>query len=249
MSTISAGTTTNTALTTTGDTTGSLVLQTNGTTTALTLNTSQALGVGTSPSYGTSGQVLTSGGSSAAPTWTTPSAGAMTLISTQTASSSASLSWTGLTTYNSYMLIFTSLVPASLDYVQVQLGEGATPTYLTSGYYAVGNYEQFSSAQNTFYKDSASTAGDMFNSSATIGTPTTAGQGVSGYCLFEGLNSGFKTRGQCVFTYLLGASANIGQHIASGMYPGDTTAKTAIRIQFSASNITAGTASLYGISS
>ena len=41
MSTISAGTTSTTALVNSGDTTGSLVFQTNGTTTALTLDTSQ----------------------------------------------------------------------------------------------------------------------------------------------------------------------------------------------------------------
>lgn len=41
MSTISAGTTSGTALVNTGDTTGALVLQTNGTTTALTLSTAQ----------------------------------------------------------------------------------------------------------------------------------------------------------------------------------------------------------------
>jgi len=40
-STISAGTTTGTALNMSGDTSGSLVLQTNGTTTALTLDSSQ----------------------------------------------------------------------------------------------------------------------------------------------------------------------------------------------------------------
>lgn len=72
MSTIAAGTTSTTALVSTADTTGNLVLQTNGTTTALTINTAQAVGVGTSPSYGTSGQVLTSSGSAAAPTWVTP---------------------------------------------------------------------------------------------------------------------------------------------------------------------------------
>jgi hypothetical protein len=69
MSTISAGTATGTALVSTGDTTGNLVLQTNGTTTALTLNTSQALGVGSTPSFGTSGQALISAGSGAAPAW------------------------------------------------------------------------------------------------------------------------------------------------------------------------------------
>ena len=72
MSSISAGTTTNTALVSTGDTSGNLALQTNGGTTALTLNTSGAIGVGSSPAYGSSGQVLTSGGSGAAPSWSTP---------------------------------------------------------------------------------------------------------------------------------------------------------------------------------
>ena len=40
----------------------------------LSLTANGALGVGTSPSYGTAGQVLTSAGSGAAPTWAAPSA-------------------------------------------------------------------------------------------------------------------------------------------------------------------------------
>lgn len=82
MSTISAGTTSGTALVSTGDTSGNLVFQTNGTTTALTINTTQALGVGSSPSYGSSGQVLISGGSGAAPSW-----GAVTVPSSSTLAS------------------------------------------------------------------------------------------------------------------------------------------------------------------
>jgi len=50
MSTISSGTTTNTAFVITPDTTGKLVWQTNGTTTGLTLDTSQNLGLGVTPS-------------------------------------------------------------------------------------------------------------------------------------------------------------------------------------------------------
>jgi len=76
MSTIAAGTTSGTALVSTGDTSGTLQLQVNGTTPAVTINTSGAVGVGSSPSYGTSGQVLTSAGSGAAPTWGTVSTGA-----------------------------------------------------------------------------------------------------------------------------------------------------------------------------
>jgi hypothetical protein len=47
-----------------------------GATNVMTINNSGALGFGSSPSYGTSGQVLTSSGSGSVPTWTTISGGA-----------------------------------------------------------------------------------------------------------------------------------------------------------------------------
>ena len=74
-STINASNGLASGLISTGDASGILQLQVNNGTAALTLNTSGAVGVGSSPSYGTSGQVLVSGGSSAAPSWTsyTPS--------------------------------------------------------------------------------------------------------------------------------------------------------------------------------
>jgi hypothetical protein len=59
---------------TTADTSGVLALQSNGTT-GLTLNTSLALGVGSGNATGTSGQLLTSAGSGAAPTWSDAPAG------------------------------------------------------------------------------------------------------------------------------------------------------------------------------
>jgi hypothetical protein len=73
-STINALTTGVGGVQTTGDTSGALTLQVNNGTSALALNTSGAFGVGSSPSYGTSGQFLTSAGSAAAPTWTTVAA-------------------------------------------------------------------------------------------------------------------------------------------------------------------------------
>jgi hypothetical protein len=75
MSIIAAGTTTTTALSSTGNTDGTLQFQVNGTTASVTLNTLGAIGVGSSPGYGTSGQVLTSGGSTVAPSWATPAVG------------------------------------------------------------------------------------------------------------------------------------------------------------------------------
>lgn len=93
MSSISAGTTTGTALVSTGDTTGELDLKINGTTQAVRINTSGAIGVGTSPSYGSSGQVLTSAGSAAAPTWAAP-AGFPTGTVMLFAQTSAPTGWT-----------------------------------------------------------------------------------------------------------------------------------------------------------
>ena len=72
MSIIAAGTTTTTALSSTGNTDGTLQFQVNGTTASVTLNTLGAVGVGSTPAFGTSGQVLTSGGSTVAPAWATP---------------------------------------------------------------------------------------------------------------------------------------------------------------------------------
>lgn len=71
MSNISAGVTTTTALVNTADTSGDLQLQVNGTTPSVTLKSNGAIGVGSTPDYGTSGQVLTSQGISASPTWAT----------------------------------------------------------------------------------------------------------------------------------------------------------------------------------
>lgn len=67
------------------DATGALELQVAGGTTALAFSTSGAVGVGATPNYGTSGQVLTSTGTGSAPQWaaggaTTGKAIAMSLI-------------------------------------------------------------------------------------------------------------------------------------------------------------------------
>lgn len=75
-----------------------------------------------STAAGTSGQVLTSAGSGA-PTWTTPSSGALTLVATVTASgSSTALFETGIdSTYDNYVFIFNGVKPSSNAYLYVQL--------------------------------------------------------------------------------------------------------------------------------
>jgi hypothetical protein len=76
------GVTTGSSNTIIGDISGSATLTDNlilaaGSTIKLQVNESNAVGVGSSPSYGTTGQVLTSQGSSAAPTWVTPANGGL----------------------------------------------------------------------------------------------------------------------------------------------------------------------------
>lgn len=82
-------------------------------TTAITVNTNQALGVGSSPSFGTSGQVLTSAGTAAAPTWSTP------LSSVQIQPISASVSANALTISASAL---------TLDFRSTTLGSGTVTT-------------------------------------------------------------------------------------------------------------------------
>jgi hypothetical protein len=242
MSIISAGTTTTTALVETGDTTGNLVLQVNGTTPSLTLNTSGAHGVGASPSYGTSGQVLTSAGSSASPTWTTPSSGAMTLISTQTASSSASLSWTGLSGYDKYMLVFKKLIPASNGFLQLTFGTGAGPTYITSNY-------------NTYVNQSGSYVSNAYiylSTDAINYLGNTTASGISGFCYLNGFSSsGNATSTSTVYSDSINAATP--PYSITNLAGGSTTANsvniTALKIVYSSGNIASGTATLYGISS
>ena len=94
MSTIAAGTTSGTALVSTGNTDGTLQLQVNGTTPSITLAANGSIGVGSTPGYGTNGQVLTSAGTGAAPTWSTVSAGLT--LGTPVSVSGTSVTFTGI---------------------------------------------------------------------------------------------------------------------------------------------------------
>jgi hypothetical protein len=97
MSSISAGTTTGTALVSTGDTTGQLVLKTNGSTTAVTIGTDQVVtlaqplpaasggtGLTAFPAPGTSGNVLTSNGTAWTSSAPAPSAGTLQAVASGT---------------------------------------------------------------------------------------------------------------------------------------------------------------------
>lgn len=88
---------------------------------------------------GTSGQVLTSSGAGA-PTWTTPSAGALTLVSSVTATNGAStidLTSGFTSTYDVYMLVGSGLVcSANQGSVDVTVNIGGSWLSTGYGYYA-----------------------------------------------------------------------------------------------------------------
>jgi hypothetical protein len=135
MSIIAAGTTAGTALKSTGNTDGTIQLQVNGTTPSVTLATTGAIGVGSTPGYGTSGQVLVSGGSAAAPTWATAASG-LTYISTTTISSAATtfaITSGFSSTYDDYVLNFYNVTFSGITALELRLYLGGT-LYTASDY-------------------------------------------------------------------------------------------------------------------
>ena len=189
MSSISAGITSGSALVNTADTTGNLVFQVNGTTPAITLNTTQSIGVGSSPSYGTSGQVLTSAGSAAPPTWTTPAAGAMTFLGTVTASAASSVVFgTSLftSTYDTYQVIFDTTVSSAGAVINATFPIALSASYCLAST-AAGNATILSGGALCYHANSTDrVTGNILitNMVNSTGTPSFIGQ--SGYTLTTG---------------------------------------------------------------
>lgn len=200
---------------------------------------------------GTNGQVLTSAGSGAAPTWATPSVGALTKISTLTAATSADLSWAGLTGYDKYIVHFQNIIPTTGGYIYIRLGTGSGPTYLTSGYYWAGYYAQ--SGQTGAFNSGGSGGGS--SSALVIGPQTngtsTTGAGISGFVVLENFLSA-SSKDTAVLSYSTtqsSSSPTFQTTNSSGYLYGNTTAKTAIQIIAVSDTLASGQATLYGISS
>lgn len=211
------------------------------------LITRGALGVGATPSYGTAGQVLTSAGTGAAPTWATASSGAMVLIGTKTASASANIEWTGLATYDKYLLVYENVIPATNSIqMKINVGTGAGPTYITSAYdYWAATWD---------YVNSSGPTPTVQNSAAYIGPLSSAGinntlSGASGQILFTNFINSVGTR-MSVLVYEVNqidnSSAYYGTTYGSGGVS-NASARTAIKIAMLSGNITSGKFTLYGL--
>lgn len=192
-------------------------------------------------SPGLTGNILTSNGTA----WVSSSFGSgisgITLISTKTASNSASLSWTALAGYSKYLLIFQNLTMSGSGNFQIQFGTGAGPTYITSSYeygYVV--------ATGTGVTGDAFAANFIQINNNNLASSASGGQ-LSGFAFVSGMLSGSYTSISSQIFY--GNSGTQNQETSGGWQTSSTTAKTAIKIiaEDGTFNIVSGTASLYGI--
>lgn len=199
--------------------------------------------------YGTSGQVLTSGGSGAAPSWAT-AGGAWTLLSTVTASGAATadVETTFDSTYDNYAIVATNILSSTNGanlWVRLKIGG----TYQTA-LYSYGNYGiTANSASGRFIAETSDAKiiinsvgggeGGLINTASSPGMFTLYTQNPSNASTFKLIS------GQ--FAYVPGdggtrfTMCNFG-----GRYHGAVGALTGIRFLASAGNIT-GTFRLYGI--
>ncbi len=188
---------------------------------------------------GTSGNFLKSDGTNFTSSSPASSGASLFLIQSQAASSSASISFTTIsTTYTSYLVIITGLQPAT-NTANLQL------TYSTNGgsSYLSSNY-----ISGTIYNAATGTTFSNANSTADIrlSGPISSSGFYTGYLFFTGVDS-------AGFSYVKGtstwndttASAYVNGHTL-GLNNG-STAINAIKFSMSSGNITAGTFTLYGI--
>lgn len=257
MSTIQAGdvptlnqNTTGTAANVTGT-----VAVANGGTGATTLTANNVLlGNGTSAvqfvAPGTNGNVLTSNGT----TWTSAapgggSSGALTLISTQTASASSSIAWTGLSGYTAYLLIIENFVPSTDDdTLRLTIGTGTGPTYITTGYYGGAVFNVSNGATPDGSAQSNASAMDLC--SGNVVSKTVASGGLSAALNILNMDasptSDVRILGKVFFPI---GTTTFRQTSNGATVYNNTTAKTAIKLAFDSYTIASGKASLYGISS
>lgn len=169
-------------------------------------------------------------------------------ISTQTASgSTASLQWTGLgTAYNTYFLWCYGIYAVTNNASPlIEFGEGGTPTWETASYFWSSAYIPSTASPTVTPLSSGGTTSGIDTSVG--GLHQTASQSLAFSATIYNIPS-TSNYASVVFSGTQ-ASGTSNQYTiwGSGNYTGDTTAKTAIRVNMSTGNMGAGTCSLWGI--
>lgn len=185
-------------------------------------------------SVGTSGQVLTSNGAGALPTFQAAASGALVLIGTADASNSATISFTGLTTYPCMVVIIRALNPVSSGAILQMTVSIDGSTYLSTGYFSGLNSHPYNSTTLT-------------NANSTSVVRLSTGLSIVGnYCAqlaIEQLNvaAGVIVNGASTYidSSVVVQTAEIGALTPNGI--------TAVRFTMSTGNISSGHFALYGL--
>jgi len=205
---------------------------------------------GTSSSYlqttggvGTTGQMLLSNGAGAVPTFQAQPGGALTLISHQTASNSASITFNNLSVaslYNNYVLIFRNVsVSSGVTNLTMQMSNDNGSTWITSGY---------KSGTNSFTYNSTSLSNTSTTNAFLLhpGFNTVSGGNIgNGRFLIQTIAadlpyiSGYLSGVNTLSTTVIGG-------FGSGV--GGSTGANAFKILMSANNIQTGDFYIYGLS-
>lgn len=184
-------------------------------------------------SVGSSGNVLTSNGAGALPTFQSASSGSLVLVQSQTASSSATISFTGLSPAGTYLCVIRDVQPATNGSSLRMLVSLDGSSYLTAGYTCGVNYHAYNST--TLTNSNATTAAVLSGPIASTGT-------YGGSVVLPDVGSAAQIQLSGTASWndsTLGTSA-------FGIFGGSTPSGiVAIRFQMSAGNITIGTFALY----
>lgn len=163
--------------------------------------------------------------------------GGLILISSQSASASANISFTGLTAYRSYVLTITTAQPATNN-TQLKLFVSNTngASYAVTGYTNGVNYSVYNSAVITNVSDTTSIplTNGMSNAGVCSANLILHNLGIGTFCVAQGHTSWNDVAAAAtVAGYLTGITG--------------TTGVNAIKLQYSAGNIGTGTFTLYGL--
>lgn len=187
---------------------------------------------------GTSGQILISAGASALPAWGTAPAGSWILLNTQTASNSASLTFTSTyitSTYVSYVVIIRGI-------------NNATGTTTLSMNWSTNNGSSYlSSLFKTGIIYNTYNSGTLANAISTTNCVLTPSISSTNISLNGILYLNFNTSAIAAYNgQIFNPDATTKNIVCYGVNTGTTTINN-ISFSYSSGNITSGTLSLYGI--
>jgi len=189
---------------------------------------------------GTSGQVLKSNGV-AAPSWITPSSGALVYLSTVTASSSATVDveTTFNSTYRAYLIIGTGVLCSSSSPLNCRLKIGGS--YITTASYAYSRHDLRTDI--TSYEASSDTGGSTVPLTGSLSTSRSADFMMTVYFPSD-------TVSEKMFDWRF-APGRLNNNVSTGSVGyasnSNTDALTGVRFYFGTGNVASGEFRLYGI--